>query len=133
MGLFIFITTLFHTLFITFVQKFMQKHISVWFIVNPISGTTDKSRIVNMIPSYMDAERFDVKILYTEFRGHAAQIARQAVAECVDVVVAVGGDGTVNEVARCLIHTQTALGIIPCGSGNGLELFRFFLLVPSKH
>jgi len=98
----------------------MQNRTSVWFVVNPISGTTDKSKIVNLIPDYMEAKRFDVKIWYTEFRGHAAQIARQAVDEGVDVVVAVGGDGTVNEIARCLIHTRTALGIIPCGSGNGL-------------
>ncbi|MBO7067355.1 MAG: YegS/Rv2252/BmrU family lipid kinase [Bacteroidaceae bacterium] len=108
----------------------MHKRISVWFIVNPISGTTDKSRIVNLIPSYMDAERFDVKVLYTEYRGHAARIAYQAVGEGVDVVVAVGGDGTVNEIARCLIHTQTALGIIPCGSGNGLARHLFIPMNP---
>ena len=108
----------------------MQKKISVWFVVNPISGTTDKSRIVNLIPEYMEAKRFDVKIWYTEFKGHAAQIARQAVEEGVDVVVAVGGDGTVNEIARCLIHTNTALGIIPCGSGNGLARHLFIPMNP---
>ena len=108
----------------------MHERITVWFIVNPISGTTDKSRIVNLIPDYMEAERFDVKIWYTEFRGHAAQIARQAVEEDVKVVVAVGGDGTVNEVARCLIHTNTALGIIPCGSGNGLARHLFIPMNP---
>ena len=110
--------------------EFMHKKITVWFIVNHISGTTDKSKIVNLIPDYMEAERFDVKIWYTEFQGHAAQIAHQAVAEGVDVVVAVGGDGTVNEVARCLIHTQTALGIIPCGSGNGLARHLFIPMNP---
>ena len=56
----------------------------------------------------------------TEYRGHAAELAKACAAEGVDIVVAVGGDGTVNEVARSLVHTQTALGIIPCGSGNGL-------------
>ena len=119
-----------HTLFTIFVQKNMDLRTSVWFIVNPISGNTDKSRIVNLIPEYMDAERFDVKILYTEFRGHAAQMAQQAVDEHIDVVVAVGGDGTVNEVARCLIHTSTALGIIPCGSGNGLARHLFIPMNP---
>ena len=108
----------------------MQNRILVWFIVNPISGTTDKSKIVNLIPDYMEASRFDVEIRYTEFRGHAAQIARQAVEEGVDVVVAVGGDGTVNEVARCLVHTNTALGIIPCGSGNGLARHLFIPMNP---
>ncbi|MBR1903055.1 MAG: YegS/Rv2252/BmrU family lipid kinase [Bacteroidaceae bacterium] len=108
----------------------MQNRILVWFIVNPISGTTDKSKIVNLIPDYMEASRFDVEIRYTKFRGHAAQIARQAVEEGVDVVVAVGGDGTVNEVARCLVHTNTALGIIPCGSGNGLARHLFIPMNP---
>ena len=121
---------LIRTLFTTFVQKIMQNKVSVWFIVNPISGTTDKSRIVNLIPTYMDAERFDVKIWYTEFRGHAAQYANQAVEQGIDVVVAVGGDGTVNEVARSLIHSRTALGIIPCGSGNGLARHLFIPMNP---
>jgi YegS/Rv2252/BmrU family lipid kinase len=108
----------------------MQNRISVWFVVNPISGTTDKSKIVNLIPEYMEVSRFDVKIWYTEFRGHAGQIARKAVEEGIKVVVAVGGDGTVNEVARCLIHTNTALGIIPCGSGNGLARHLFIPMNP---
>lgn len=92
----------------------------IWFLVNPISGTTDKAYIMDLIPRYLDEARFEYRILYTEYKGHAAEYARQAVAEHVDVVVAVGGDGTVNEVACSLIHTETALGIIPCGSGNGL-------------
>lgn len=128
--LFILRTAQFYTLFIIFVQKIMQNRVSVWFIVNPISGTTDKSRIIELIPEYMDADRFSVKVLYTQFRGHAAQYARQAVEEGIDVCVAVGGDGTVNEVARCLIHTSTALGIIPCGSGNGLARHLFIPMNP---
>lgn len=130
MRLFILRTALFYTLFIIFVQKIMQNRVTVWFIVNPISGTTDKSRIIELIPEYMDANRFSVKVLYTQFRGHAAQYARQAVEEGIDVCVAVGGDGTVNEVARCLIHTSTALGIIPCGSGNGLARHLFIPMNP---
>lgn len=93
---------------------------SVWFIVNPISGTGDKRAIVEMIPRFLPSDRFDVRILYTEHKGHAAEIAHEAVNEQVDVVVAVGGDGTVNETARALTHTGVALGIVPCGSGNGL-------------
>ena len=90
------------------------------FIVNPISGTASKEHIPEQIADVMDAERFDCEVRFTEYRGHAAEIAREAVKDGVDVVVAVGGDGTVNEVARSLVHTDTALGIIPCGSGNGL-------------
>ena len=90
------------------------------FIVNPISGTASKEHIPEQIAEVMDSERFNCEVRFTEYRGHAAEIAREAAKDGADVVVAVGGDGTVNEVARSLVHTDTALGIIPCGSGNGL-------------
>ena len=90
------------------------------FIINPISGTQKKDDIPPLIGELMDAEKYDIELRRTEYAGHAAEIARQCAAEGADVVVAVGGDGTVNEVARPLTHTETALGIIPCGSGNGL-------------
>lgn len=90
------------------------------FIVNPRSGTHDKSDIPRIIEQTIDKAKFDYKVLFTEYAGHAAEIARRCVANDVHIVVAVGGDGTVNEVARSLVHTETALGIVPCGSGNGL-------------
>lgn len=102
----------------------------ILFIINPISGTASKERIVGLIPSYLDSSRFQCDIRYTEHRGHAAEIAKEAVKEHYDVVVAVGGDGTVNEVARSLIHTDTALGIIPCGSGNGLARHLYIPMNP---
>ncbi len=95
-----------------------KKHIT--FIVNPISGGHQKDDILKMITELTDREQFDLDIRMTEYAGHAAEIATKSAQEGVDIVVAVGGDGTVNEVARSLTHTQTALGIVPCGSGNGL-------------
>ena len=92
----------------------------IWFVVNPVSGTKDKAGIIAAIPRYMPPDRFEVEIRYTEHKGHAAEIAAEAIGCNVDVVVAVGGDGTVNETACALIHTDVALGIVPCGSGNGL-------------
>ncbi len=92
----------------------------VMFVVNPKSGTQGKQAILKWIEERMDRSRFDYSIVNTQYAGHATQIAASAVQEGVDVVVAIGGDGTVNEIARSLVHTQTALGIIPCGSGNGL-------------
>ena len=89
-------------------------------IVNPISGTRDKTPIVESLPRYLDAERFQYRVVWTQHSGHAAELARQAVAEGYDVCLAIGGDGTVNEVARSLCHTPTALAIVPMGSGNGL-------------
>ena len=98
----------------------MDKRRKIIFVVNPISGTSDKKRILELIPDYLDENRFEWTIRMTEYRGHAAMIVSESVQEGADIIVAVGGDGTVNEVARSLIHTEVALGIIPCGSGNGL-------------
>ncbi len=90
------------------------------FIVNPISGTQGKEHILHLIEEKIDKSKYDYRIVYTERAGHAVDIAAQAAWEGVHTVVAIGGDGTINEVARSLVHTSTALGIIPCGSGNGL-------------
>ena len=92
----------------------------ITFILNPISGTHSKEEIPNMIEQTLDHDLFEPTIRFTEYAGHAAEIAKECAEHQEDVVVAVGGDGTVNEVARSLVHTQTALAIIPCGSGNGL-------------
>ena len=85
----------------------------ILFIVNPISGHGDKTAVVSRL------KKKDCRVVYTEYAGHAEQLAREAEE---DIVVAVGGDGTVNEVARGLIGTGKTLGIIPRGSGDGLAL-----------
>ena len=93
---------------------------NITFIINPISGTHSKDTLPKLIEEYLDKKQFSYRILYTEHAGHATELAKQCVNEQDDIVVAVGGDGTVNEIARALVHSTTALGIIPCGSGNGL-------------
>lgn len=93
---------------------------TILFIINPISGTAAKDHIPGEIAQHLDAGRFDSTIRFTEYAGHARVLAREAADRGTHVVVAVGGDGTVNEVASSLVHTSTALGIIPYGSGNGL-------------
>lgn len=90
------------------------------FIINLISGTSDKAAIPGLIDQYLDKTKFEYEIAVTQYAGHASEIAAKAKDDGVDVVVAIGGDGTVNEVARAIVHSSTALGIIPCGSGNGL-------------
>ena len=96
----------------------MKKKIA--FIMNPISGTTSKDRIPHLIETTLNQDLYEYNILMTERAGHASELAVSARDEGIDIVVAVGGDGTVNEVARSIVHSDTALGIIPCGSGNGL-------------
>ena len=98
----------------------MSKKRNITFIINPISGTHSKDEIPQMIDEVLDKDMFDYKVILTEYAGHAADIAREEAAKGTDIVAAVGGDGTVNEVARSLTHKDTALAIVPCGSGNGL-------------
>ncbi len=90
------------------------------FILNPISGTVKKAKIPQLIEQYLDQSVYTYSIIYTEYAGHATELAREASVSGADVVVAVGGDGTINEVGRGLVHSSTAMGILPCGSGNGL-------------
>ena len=98
----------------------MLENKKIVFIVNPISGVGKKDQLPEIVDTDIDHSVNEVEIVYTEHPGHAFEIARQKADMGVDIVVAVGGDGTVNEVARALVETRTALGIIPCGSGNGL-------------
>lgn len=90
------------------------------FVMNPISGASHFISRRSLIERYVNPSRLDFEIRTTGYAGHAVEIARESAGAGADIVVAVGGDGTVNEVARGLIGTGTALGIVPCGSGNGL-------------
>ena len=93
---------------------------NITFIINPISGTHSKDEIPKIIETVLDKEQFNYELRFTEYAGHAAEIALECTEKGQEIVAAVGGDGTVNEVARSLTHTDTALAIVPCGSGNGL-------------
>ncbi|WP_430816678.1 diacylglycerol/lipid kinase family protein [Carboxylicivirga sp. RSCT41] len=94
----------------------------VLFIINPISGIGKQKTVEKAVESEIDHDKISFKIAYTEYAGHARELAKEAVGK-FDVVVAVGGDGTVNEVGSSLVNTTTALAIIPTGSGNGLARF----------
>ncbi len=92
----------------------------VYVIINPVSGTSSKQHLPHKIAETIDPHLFDVHIFITGYAGHGSEIAKQAIEDKADYVIAAGGDGTVNEVARTLVGSETALGIIPMGSGNGL-------------
>lgn len=97
----------------------MEKQ-KILFVVNPKAGKGRGVVLADKIPIYLDSYRYEWEVVFTRFRGHASEIARKAVEEKTDVVVAVGGDGTVNEVAREVVSSESRLGIIPVGAGNGL-------------
>lgn len=93
-------------------------------IINPLSGRGRRqSQIeahVKLAQDVLGANGYDVVVRPTTQAGDAHAFARQAVASNMDLVIAWGGDGTVNETASALIHSEVALGIVPAGSGNGL-------------
>jgi YegS/Rv2252/BmrU family lipid kinase len=92
----------------------------ILFIINPISGIGRKKVVEEIIRQHIDKSNFDFTIRYTEGAFHATELSREAARNNFDIVVAVGGDGSVNEAGKGLIGTRTSLGIIPAGSGNGL-------------
>lgn len=94
---------------------------SIAFIINPHSGNASKWPIEKLIAENLDFKLYTThEIVFTEAPKHANKLSKKFVERGFDIVVAVGGDGTVNEVASALIHTSTALGVISTGSGNGL-------------
>jgi YegS/Rv2252/BmrU family lipid kinase len=92
------------------------------FIVNPKAGTNLQKHIRESVDKYLNHRKFEYGFLFTKRAGHAKELALEAVAEGYEIVVAVGGDGSINEVASALLGTGTVLGIVPAGSGNGLAM-----------
>ncbi len=89
------------------------------FIINPKSGTGKQGNFLEVLSHTFDKKKFNFDTVYTEYGGHATLLSKNACNK-YSLVVAVGGDGTVNEVARGLIGNNSIMGIVPVGSGNGL-------------
>jgi diacylglycerol kinase (ATP) len=104
----------------------------IQFIVNPISGGRSKKGFEEMVRKSLDLNSYDPVITYSERPGHASDLTTQALNNKIRKIVAVGGDGTVNEVAKMMINSEAALGIIPFGSGNGLARHMGISTNPAK-
>lgn len=89
-------------------------------VVNPVSGTRSKRGLEEIVEERLSRVDIAVETVFTRGPGHASELAAQALRDGIDMVIAAGGDGTVNEVANTLSNTFMPLGIIPLGSGNGL-------------
>ena len=89
-------------------------------VVNPISGVGRQKKIEEILNRHLNHDIFDYSIRYTEYIHHGTLIAHEAAMQGYDCVVAVGGDGTVYDIVQGLMGSDVRLGIIPCGSGNGL-------------
>ena len=96
---------------------------NILFIINPISGGKDKLKIPALIDAHLDRSKFNANYSFTEYVGHASEIAEEAASKNFDVIVAVGGDGTINEIGTKVMQQNKILGILPFGSGNGLSRF----------
>ena len=97
-----------------------QEQLKVQAIINPISGVGSKDKIPAMIRDVYEKKGASLNVSFTEYGGHASELTRQAIADGAQIILAIGGDGTVNEVARSMLYSDAILGIIPKGSGNGL-------------
>lgn len=96
----------------------------ILFIVNPKAGITIKSKaIIDLMAGNLLNSDIEPKVVFTEYGGHAIELAKKGIEEKFDVIVAGGGDGTINEVASVLKKTDAVLGLLPLGSGNGLARF----------
>jgi diacylglycerol kinase (ATP) len=98
----------------------MNNRRNICFIINPISGIGRQKTVEKLVKELLDTSLFEPSFVYTEGPKHATSLARKAASENYSIVVAVGGDGSVNEIANGLIGSNTAMGILPAGSGNGL-------------
>lgn len=96
-----------------------MKH-KIIFIVNPISGHHNKTNFPDLVRNHIDKNKFDYTIVFTERANHATELTMKAIEDGYEYIAAVGGDGTINEVAKCLIGKEQILVIVPYGSGNGL-------------
>lgn len=90
------------------------------FIINPISGGINKDSFPGLVDEYLDKDTFDPELFYTTSSAHNKELAQQCVKSGFDVIVAVGGDGTINNTAKYVTGSTALFGIIPQGSGNGL-------------
>ncbi len=98
-------------------EEEVKKHLV--FVANPFSGTRKKNNLSEVIEKFLDHTIYTYEVKFTQAPGHATLLASEAANHAAFAVIAVGGDGTINEVAGGLLGTETALGLLPYGSGNG--------------
>lgn len=92
------------------------------FLVNPISGVNQekKATLSDLLVEVLDASLYEWEVVFSNGPDHLFELSKAAAENGIDVVIAVGGDGTVNQIARGIIGSKTILGLVPAGSGNGL-------------
>jgi YegS/Rv2252/BmrU family lipid kinase len=93
---------------------------NIHFIINPIAGSGNHKIDQTFLESFFNKDEYYITTKYSTYKTHTRELTKISIKEKADIIVACGGDGTINEVASCIIGTRILLGIIPLGSGNGL-------------
>ncbi len=94
--------------------------IHIHFIVNPIAGSGDNKINIKFLERYFSKDKYVLVVKNSVYKKHAVELTKESIKEKPHIIVACGGDGTINEVASCIIGTPILFGVIPLGSGNGL-------------
>ncbi|TXE07811.1 diacylglycerol kinase family lipid kinase [Gelidibacter salicanalis] len=94
--------------------------LNIHFIVNPIAGSGKHRLSETLLQHYFEPQNYLITLKTSEYKSHASELTKASIQQHADIIVACGGDGTVNEVASLLVGTTIPLGIVPIGSGNGL-------------
>ncbi len=94
----------------------------ITFIINPTAGHKRYRTVEKEIYKYINRNKFQFNIEYSKQRGDVKNLAKKAIISGSNIIIAVGGDGTVNEVSSEIINSKVKMGVIPVGSGNGLAL-----------
>lgn len=92
----------------------------IHFIINPIAGKGSHTLNREFLAGYFPEEAYKIVLKHSRFKHHAITLAEESMKEGANIIVACGGDGTIHEIASCLVNSPVHLGIIPIGSGNGL-------------
>lgn len=95
-----------------------MKNKTAHLIYNPTSGPIWNSFKPSVVENYLKNKGWEIKVSATEYQGHATELAKQSVKDETYLVIAAGGDGTINEVVQGLAGSQTVLSILPVGTTN---------------
>jgi diacylglycerol kinase (ATP) len=98
-----------------------MQHPPILFIINKVAGKGFLPTVEGKILDICEHYQAECTIEFTRSKGHATELAKEGIAKGFKKIVAIGGDGTLNEVAQALVHTEVTMGIVPKGSGNGLS------------
>jgi YegS/Rv2252/BmrU family lipid kinase len=105
------------------------------FIVNPTAGNNYAITVVPKIEEEIKKHQIDAEIVLTESKGHATELAKKFISSGTKYIVAVGGDGTMNEIAKAMVNNpEVILGVVPAGTGNDfIQILGFPNRFEEKH